>query len=279
VDAELVKIPSAALVSQSTSFKTASMHSPLFPMTCTVWDQVEEDLLVVVVVVVVVDVDPAIEPLLGTYPGEVSPTLITDLLRVSYCKSTWVEVTVIVIVALVLVVAVLTVLIGPALYKKLPTTKVIQNCFFLFKSKVVEQVYAELVNTASAALVSQSTSFKTASAHFPSLPITCTVWDQVEEDVVVVLVVDPMVETVIGSLDDATDSDGSTVVVTVVTPLFELPFGGLDLRSVRPAISVDLAPIRSLSASVRHVSAMSKAANASKRRNDFMGFIFSFITE
>jgi hypothetical protein len=75
VDAELVKIVSASLVSQSTSFKTASMHCPLLPTTCTLWDQVEEDLLVVVVVVVVVDVDPAIEPLLVTYLGEVSPKL------------------------------------------------------------------------------------------------------------------------------------------------------------------------------------------------------------
>lgn len=177
--------------------------------------------------------------------------------------------------------AVLTVLIGPALYKKLPTTKVIQNCFFLSKSKVVEHVDAELVNTVSSALVSQSTSFKTASAHFPSLPITCTVWNQVEEDVVVFVVVDvdpmvdPMVVTFFGSLDDAPDGDGSTVVVTVFIPLVELAFGALDLRNVRPTISVDLAPLRSLSPSVRHVSAINKAANTSKRRNDFMGFIFS----
>lgn len=162
--------------------------------------------------------------------------------------------------------AVLTVLIGPALYKKLPTTKVIQNCFFLFKSKVVEHVDAELVKTVSSALVSQSTSFKTASAHFPSLPITCTVWNQVEEDVVVVVVVD---------VDPLVDP----MVVTVFIPLVELAFGALDLRNVRPTISVDLAPIRSLSPSVRHVSAINKAANTSKRRNDFMGFIFSFNTE
>jgi hypothetical protein len=170
------------------------------------------------------------------------------------------------------VLAVLTVLIGPALYKKLPTTKVIQNCFFLFKSKVVEHVDAELVKTVSSALVSQSTSFKTASAHFPSLPITCTVWNQVEEDVVVVVVVDvdPLVDPMVVTF---------FVVVTVFIPLVELAFGALDLRNVRPTISVDLAPIRSLSPSVRHVSAINKAANTSKRRNDFMGFIFSFNTE
>jgi hypothetical protein len=76
VDAELVKIVSAAFVSQSTSFKTASMHCPLVPTICTLWDQVEEDedLLVVVVVVVVIDVDPEVE--LATYPGGVSPKLL-----------------------------------------------------------------------------------------------------------------------------------------------------------------------------------------------------------
>ncbi len=70
MDAELVKIVSAAFVSQSTSFKTASMHCPLVPTICTLWDQVEEDLLVVVVVVVVIEVE------LATYPGGVSPKLL-----------------------------------------------------------------------------------------------------------------------------------------------------------------------------------------------------------
>ncbi len=82
VDEELLKIVSAALVSQSTSFKTASIHCPLLPTICTVWDQVEEEVLVVVVVVVA-DVDP-VEVTVST--GEL--LVMTDLLWVPYCKNT-----------------------------------------------------------------------------------------------------------------------------------------------------------------------------------------------
>ena len=51
MDAELVKIISAALVSQSTNFKTAPIHFPSLPSTCTVWDHLEEILFAVLLVV------------------------------------------------------------------------------------------------------------------------------------------------------------------------------------------------------------------------------------